>query len=74
MILDCSATPILERYKAAREAEKLAIDLLHAALAAGEKNQQKLLELTEQMEKAHNAAMSTYQDLNNVRLDKPLQR
>lgn len=58
MILDSSATPILERYKAASEAEKLAIDHLHAALAAGEKNHQKLLELTGRIEKAHNAAMS----------------
>lgn len=72
MILDSSATPILERYKAAKDEEKIAIDRLHAALAGGERDQKKLLELTEQMEKAHNAAMSIYQELSNARLDKPL--
>ena len=71
MILDSSATPILERYKAAKEVERTAVELLHSALVAGERDQKKLLALTQQMEQAHNAAMSIYQELSAARLDRP---
>lgn len=74
MILDSSATPILERYRVAKDAEKAAIDRLHSALACGERDKKLLLELTEQMEQTHNAAMSIYEELNAVRLDKPAKR
>jgi len=70
VILDTSATPILERWKTAREAENAAIDRLHSALTSGEKNQKVLLKLTEEMEAAHNASMLVYRELEAVRLDK----
>ncbi len=74
MILDSSAAPILERYKAAKDAEGEAIKALHSALASGERDQNRLLNLTEQMENAHNVAMAIYEELEAVRLDKPAQR
>ncbi len=70
MILDTRATPILERYKLAKDAEGAAISRLHSVLAAGERNEQTLLKLTEEMERAHHAAMLTYQELERGRLDK----
>lgn len=70
MILDSSATLILERYKAAKAAEGEAISSLHSALASGVKDRKLLMELTKQMEEANNAAMTIHAELNSVRLDK----
>lgn len=70
MILDQSAREILERYKAAKEAEGIAVNRLHSALASGERNHETLRRLTEEMERTHAASMLIYRELEAVRIDK----
>lgn len=70
MVLDSSAAPTLERYKAAKAAESLAITSLHAALEAGLRDREALRSLTQLMEDTHNASMAIYTELSALRLDK----
>ncbi|MFZ3320727.1 MAG: hypothetical protein WA190_00035 [Usitatibacter sp.] len=70
MIIDKSAGPIIERYKAALAESSAAVTRLHAALASGERNEDVLLRLTEEMERTHHAALLIRAELAAVRLDK----
>jgi hypothetical protein len=70
MILDISAQPLLEQYKAARDAEAAAINALLAALRAGVKDTVRLGALTKKMEDTHNKAMEIFRGLEAIRLDK----
>ena len=70
MVLDISASPILERYKVAKAAENTAVIALHGALASGVREEQVLLALTKTMERTHDESMGIYAELNAVRLDK----
>lgn len=70
MVLDSSATPILERFKTAADAEAVAIKALLATLQSGVKDTNTLMALTQTMEVAGNAKMSIYRELEAVRLDK----
>ena len=70
MILDSSATPTLERFKMAADAESAAIKALLAALQDGVRDSAVLMPLTQAMENAGSEKMRIYRELETFRLDK----
>jgi len=70
MIIDSSATELLEKFQSANEAEGVAIKELHAYLQGSVKDKAVLRELTKHMEDAHNKKMDIWDALQEFRLDK----
>ena len=69
MIIDMGDLPLFEEWKAAREAEGVAVNALHSALKNGIQDMQMVEALTKQMEAAHNNAMDIYDQLIERSLD-----
>ncbi len=69
-IYDQRAVPLMEQFKAANDAEGVAIKNLLAYMQSGGNDNKKLMELTNSMTSAHEKKMHIYQEMQKLRIDR----
>lgn len=69
-VYDQRAVSLMEQFGAANDAEGVAIKVLLAYMQGGGNDQQKLMELTNNMTATHDRKMQIYQEMQQFRIDK----